>query len=92
MNEEEQDKLEATIEKALSEKLDRKVVFAEHFKIAGVPLGKGETEIDVILIPKDPNIPAVCMDLLYLIRCYGEFLGIKGEEPKTDKKDSSYVC
>ena len=73
--------LEAKLSAALSEKLGRKVVFADTFKVIKVG-----TETDVILEPADKTLPAVAMDLIYLITSYGEVLGMKAE--KEDKRDT----
>lgn len=94
MSDKEQEQLEEKLSKILSEKLNRKVVFADTFKIISVPVSKDTTEVDIILEPKDPNLPAVCMDLLYLIRCYGEAVGITKESVKLEekmKKGPTYV-
>lgn len=88
----EQNKIEEIISKALSEKIGKKVIFAENFKIVNVPYAEGKSEIDIVLEPKDPTLPAVCMDLLYLIRCYGETLGITKESVMAEaKRDADYV-
>ena len=98
-DQEKQDQLEAKLSVILSTKIGRKVIFAEEFKIIKVPLeknldGTSVGEIDLILLPKDPELHCLAVDLTYLIKAYGEAMGITEEsvaKKQIIKEQKDYV-